>query len=279
MLPATPTSVPGPTPVATPGTTTPAGGGQTAAATPGGGTPGGTPGGKPKTRNPGAGATGYQTARLRGAFINHVSSYGSTLDGDAADQFAPEAAYTTFSQPGLHLAAEVWACSAKTLGFNARFQASAVRLGLGEEKPFYLPLDVEVGGRYRAWDNGTWSAYGALGFARATELAFEYTTAERVSAKPVGFGIMGAGVGGGLRGEWGAGMFELDLQTIWAPVPSVARLEVRGDLPVAEPVLLHLGLSGEGRLSRWRPDPDDKEVKIRTRRAGVGVRAGVAFAF
>ena len=62
-------------------------------------------------------------------------------------------------------------------------------------------------------------------------------------------------------------------------MPSVARLEVRGDLPVAEPVLLHLGLSGEGRLSRWRPDPDDKEVKIRTRRAGVGVRAGVAFAF
>lgn len=283
--PATPTAVPGtatPTPgtaPATPGTAaTPPG---TAAAP--GATP--APGKKPRPGGGGGGgaggvaSSGYKTARLRGALVNHISAYGSSLVGDAADRYAPEAAYTTFSQPGLNLNAELWVGNGKPLGFDARFQASAVRLGLGTEKPFYVPLDVEVGGRYRVKDNGTWSGYAGAGFARITELAFEYTGPERTAATPVGFGIMGAGIGGGIRGEWGARMFELDLQTVWTPIPSLARLEVRGDLPVADPILLHLALGGEGRLSRWRPLDDNDEVRIRTRRAAVTVRAGVSMAF
>lgn len=263
--PATPSTPTAATPVS-PGATKPGGGGG------GGGGIGGGGGG-------GAAMTGYKTARLRGALFNTVSAYGSNLVGEGADRFAPEASYSTIGQPGMHLAAEVWAGNGKPLGFDVRLQASAVRLGLGTEKPIFVPFDFEAGGRYRFKDNGTWSGYGSLGFAHVTELAFEYTGPARVSAKPARFSVMGLGAGGGIRGEWGAKMFEVDLHTLWGPGPSVARLELRSDLPVAEPLLLHLAVGGEGRMSRWKPDEDNDDIKIRTRRAGLNIRAGVTAAF
>lgn len=279
-------------PVTTPGTTAPTvttpGTTPTGPVATGPGTaPGVTPGGKapkgPKTS--GVAASGYQQLRLRGALINGPFTYKSTTagDGDLSGTYAPEASFSTspaFGHFGLQGDAEAWVGSNRALGFDARVRASVYRLGVGDEKSANLPLDLELGGRYRVQDDGTWSVYVGAGFGMVSEVVFAYTDETRTSAKPENYSLMGMRVGGGIRGEWGVGMFEVDLQTLWSPVPSLARLEARGDIPVADPIFLNLALGGEGRMSRWKPDPEGQpDAKIRVRRAGLDIRAGVGVAF
>jgi len=91
---------------------------------------------------------------------------------------------------------------------------------------------------------------------------------------------MGARVGGGLRGGWDVGLFEVDLQSLWAPIPSLARLEARGDIPVADPIFITAALGGEARTSVFKPDPEGQpDARIRSNRLGVDIRIGIGAAF
>ncbi|MFK7928291.1 MAG: hypothetical protein AB8H79_08875, partial [Myxococcota bacterium] len=198
-------------------------------------------------------------------------------------EYAPEASFATsaaFGHFGVQGDAEAWVLGSRALGFDFRTRFTGYRLSLGSEKRVQVPIDIEVGGRYRVQDDGTWSVYVGAGFARTSEVIFAYTDETRTAAEPSSYSLMGARVGGGLRGEWDVGLFELDLQSLWAPVPSLVRLEARGDIPVADPIFLTAALGGEARTSVFKPDPEGQpEAKIRGSRLGLDVRIGVGAAF
>jgi hypothetical protein len=118
-------------------------------------------------------------------------------------------------------------------------------------------------------------AYAGAGAVRSSSLIFAYTDATRSTAKVIDVPVVGARVGGGLRGEWGPGLFELDLQTLWGPVPSVARLEARGEFAVADPLLLHLSLGLDARNVGARP-PETEDIRVNVQQLGIDLRVGIA---
>jgi hypothetical protein len=216
---------------------------------------------------------------VRAAFLTGPVLYQSSLKGDGADLYAPEASYIVspaFGRLGLHADVELWVGGARKVGFDLRARGAGYRLAVGPDTRLGLPWDIEGGLRYRAWESGgAWSAYAGAGAIRTSSLIFAYTDATRATAKVVDVPLIGARVGGGLRGEWGPGLFELDLQTAWGPVPSIARLEARGEIAVADPLLLHLSLGADARAVGSRP-PETEDIKVNVQQLGVDIRVGIA---
>lgn len=225
--------------------------------------------------------TGYALLRARGAISNSPFTYASTLVGEGADRYAPQAnialANTLAANVGAQGDAEVWVLGSRALGFDVRARVGVYRLAMGPEKSADVPWSIEGGVRYRAWDTGTWSAYAGAGFARTSEVVFVYADETRTSADILTYDLMGLRAGGGIRGEWGPGMFEVDAQTVWGAGPNVGRLELRGDIPVADPLLITVAAGAEGRMSAYKPD-DGSDVKVRVRRGTLDVRVGIAVA-
>ncbi len=222
---------------------------------------------------------GYKTFRLRGLATNHIGSYSSSLVGLGAEVYAPDAAYSTIGQTGIRSELEFWVLPDQSLGFFTNAGFSALRLGLGASKAGFVPLDMHAGFRYRASDNGTWSTHVGGGFRYANEVVFQYATPERTAAIPVKYPVAGLTVNGGFRGEWQDALFEATLSTVWSPAPTSAHLTLRGDIPIQEGFVFSLAGGAEARMSRFIPDTDNRDAKVRTRRAGANIRAGVGVAF
>jgi hypothetical protein len=242
--------------------------------------------GTPAARAPAARApkpapsTDRALARLRGALSNAPLSYRSERDGDDAFTYAPQAAFGTapiFGHTAAHVDVEVWPDTHRRVGLDLRARAGVYRIALGSAKRAVAPIEIEIGGRYRAWDAGRWSAYAGGGLGRLQGLVIAYTDETRSSAKPVNFSVFGARTGGGLRYESGPLMLELDVQAFWTPVPNVVRSELRADVPLVDALALTLALGGDARFVRYRVP--DSESRIRTRQLGLDVRAGVALPF
>lgn len=232
-----------------------------------------------KTRGGGSTMTGYSTARLRVAMIEAPFAYSSTLKGESAGLFAPESSFFSPATLGLHVDAEVWAGANKTIGFDLRARGGLYVLKVGNENTPNLPWDVALGGRYRVSDSGTWSTYVGAGVARESEVLLKYEDSGRNSAAVENRSLIGPRLGAGLRREAGVSLFELDFQTLIAPIPS-ARLELRGDVGLSDSVALVLAAGGHFRYSTFKVSGDSEDVaRMRTTRTGGEIRVGVAAAF
>jgi hypothetical protein len=254
-----------------------------------GGTPGATPGAMPGAvagstggggRAPSANAGDLSKVRLRAMLSNAPFAWSSTLRGEGASTFAPEASFTTspiFGHTAAHGEVELWPDAERRLGLDLRARAGIYRVKLGSTSAAVAPLELEGGVRYRAWSSGKASAYAGGGFGRSQGLVIAYTDDTRSSADPVNFAVLGARVGGGLRVESGPTLFELDLQTFWTPAPSIFRLDSRLDVPLAGNLALSFALGGDARLLRYKID--DTDARVRTRQFGGDLRAGIAVPF
>ncbi|MFT7518359.1 MAG: hypothetical protein ACI9MC_000490, partial [Kiritimatiellia bacterium] len=220
---------------------------------------------------------GYATARLRGTLFDELLSYSARLKGEAP-LFPPEAKFTNYFHIGVHADAELWVGAARALGFDFRARAGIYRVQLGFDKDVAAPLELELGARYRVWDTGTWSAYAGGGFSRSQGMVFGYSDEARTSAELLNYGVLGLRAGGGLRGEFGPSLIDLNLQTVWSPGPSMVRAEVIGDIPLSGDIMLTAGVAADGRFQTYRVD-DSKDNKIKVTQLGLNMRLGVAIAF
>jgi len=224
---------------------------------------------------------GPALARGRAALTNQPIAYRATLNGDAAERYAPQAniplGATLPANIGLLLEGEVWPDRTRLIGLDLRARVGALRLGFGPEKRTFVPWGVDGGVRYKAWTSGDWSAEVGAGAGAMSEFVVAYADPGRTTPELVPFTLAGARLGGGLRGELGRGLVVADLQTFWTPLPSVARLDVRADIPLTEPLLLTLGTGLEGRAARFRPEsPEDARVNVL--RGAIDIRVGIAVA-
>lgn len=215
--------------------------------------------------------------RLRATLFDRPGTGVVVPGGAFGADFAPEATWAVsplLGSVGAHVDAEAWALRERKLGFDLRARAFGYRLQVGDKAPLQLPLDVEGGVRWRLLNTGSFSVAPGIGASYLTGQAIVYADPGRTRAEVRAFGISAARLEAVARYENESTLFQVELEGVFSPRPTLARAEAMLDVGLSGPIVFTAALGADMRWFRLEAE-DDVDARVDVRQFSQELRLGI----
>jgi hypothetical protein len=213
--------------------------------------------------------------RSRVNIVNAPFKYTGTTE--ATSGLYPETASFNvspwFGAAGIEAAAEGW--MADLYGADVSIRFSGFSVNIAEETLSTSVLDLYVGGRYKAWEQGQLTATVGMGYFQSSEILFAYTNEQKSAATFEKQGVKGGRIDADLRIAMGSIYGKLSLSQVLSPMPSVSAGNLSVDIPLPDSMV---GLNIGGGLSyhaNTLTGSDSSEIKAK--RLGSQILLGATY--